>query len=475
VATARSKDPAHRAPARLPLKVQPVLVYEISQRKPATSWRIWGAALNEQDINEEKQRINQEMAQVRSGAEFPLDILPLAHAQDQDQASAIAKGNHDVILMYHGSGPYSILAALAEPRKWNLMFARHRTGPTCWGYGSVHLRFLRDFVDDFREPGMGLEDVVVDSQAELLRRLRALYGLKNTLGKRIVAVGGPSGVGPVGRYVHAPDRAREVWGLDIVTISYSELGERIKRARQDDALVRRCRDEADKFLAQRGITLDSSTNKDFVARSFFLTEIFKDLMDEQKTDAITINNCMTTIMPVAETTACLPLSLLNDEGYLAFCESDFVVIPSGMLLRYIAGKPVFLNDPTLMHEGVITLAHCTAPRKMDGEHYEDAKILTHNESDYGAAPKVEMRKGQRVTVLDPDFASRRWMGFEGTIIDNPALPMCRTQIDVQYQGDTDRLNQETKGYHWMVAYGNYLWETGYALKKAGVGWLNLSA
>lgn len=26
----------------------------------------------------------------------------------------------------------------------------------------------------------------------------------------------------------------------------------------------------------------------------------------------------------------------------------------------------------------------------------------------------------------------------------------------------------------MICYGNYLRETGYALRKAGIGWLNLS-
>ena len=66
----------------------------------------------------------------------------------------------------------------------------------------------------------------------------------------------------------------------------------------------------------------------------------------------------------------MALSTLNDDGYLAFCESDFVVIPSGMLTAAIAGKPVFLNDPTYPHDGVITLAHCTAPRKLDGANVE---------------------------------------------------------------------------------------------------------
>jgi hypothetical protein len=34
--------------------------------------------------------------------------------------------------------------------------------------------------------------------------------------------------------------------------------------------------------------------------------------------------------------------------------------------------------------------------------------------------------------------------------------------------------QEMRGFHWMTSYGGYLRETGYALKKLGVGLLNLS-
>ena len=56
-------------------------------------------------------------------------------------------------------------------------------------------------------------------------------------------------------------------------------------------------------------------------------------------------------MPIAQTSACLTLSVLNDAGYMAFCESDFVVIPAGILLAQISGRPQFLNDPTYPHDG----------------------------------------------------------------------------------------------------------------------------
>jgi hypothetical protein len=183
---------------------------------------------------------------------------------------------------------------------------------------------------------------------------------------------------------------------------------------------------------------------------------------------------MSTIMPMSETTACLPLSLINDSGALAFCESDFVVIPSGILLHHISGTPVFLNDPTYPHDGVITIAHCTAPRRMDGKRLEKATILTHFESDYGAAPKVEMQIGQVMTVLDPDFGCKRWIGFRGKVEANPFMAVCRSQVDVTIEGDCETLAQEMCGFHWMTGYGDYLKEVGYALGKMDIGWLNLS-
>jgi len=175
-------------------------------------------------------------------------------------------------------------------------------------------------------------------------------------------------------------------------------------------------------------------------------------------------------MPMSQTTACMTLSLLNDAGFLAFCESDFVVIPSGILLGNISGRPPFLNDPTYPHDGVITLAHCTGPRKMDGKNLEPVRILTHYESDYGAAPKVEMRVGQKLTMIAPDFASKRWLGLSGEIAAHPFMPVCRCQIDVRFQAESETVAERMPGFHWMVVYGDYLRETAYALRRVPIVW-----
>ncbi len=166
----------------------------------------------------------------------------------------------------------------------------------------------------------------MDSQDEVLWRLRALCGLKNTMGSRIVAIGGASGWAQP----KAPELAKERFKLDIQHVSYPELGELIKAARADAAAVALAKKRAEAYLKLPGTTLE--TDAKFVENALLLDQIFRAIMKKADCRAITINGCMGTIMPMAETTACLTLSTLNDDGYLAFCESDFVVIPSGILL-----------------------------------------------------------------------------------------------------------------------------------------------
>ncbi|MBN1845395.1 MAG: hypothetical protein JW810_06895 [Sedimentisphaerales bacterium] len=453
-----------------PLKVQPVLAVTLFQRREQTSWRSWGAIHTQQDITQEQQRIQQELDRMAKKAEFALEIMPLVTLNDPEQAAKIAQGPQDVTIMYAANSWLNVLEQLTNPDKWTIMFVRHKSGPVYLWYEIAHNRYLRKTVDQYGQPSMDCQDVVVDEYDDVLWRLRALFGLKNTLGKRMVAIGGPSGWGSGGQ--KAPDISRTVWKMDIQTVDYPTLGEMIKKARQNNGLVKRCHQQAEDYLKGRGVKLE--TNKEFVQNAFVLTEVFQNLMAQAQTDALTVNNCMGTIMPISETTACLPLCLLNDTGYNLYCESDFVVIPSGVLLHHISSQPVFLNDPTYPHHGVVTMAHCTAPRRMDGKNLEPVRVLTHFESDYGAAPKVEMKRGQRITVIDPDFDNQRWLGFEGEIIDNPFLDICRSQIDVQINGDCDTLVQETRGFHWMACYGDYLKEVSYALKKVGVDWMNLT-
>jgi hypothetical protein len=455
---------------RRPLKVKPILSYEIPERRHQTSWRSWGGIQTPADVEQESGRIRGELDKLRSSCDFPVEFLPLSAVRKAaDLSSVVDLTGSDAILLYAAGGWMDVLDTLGGMEKDVIIFCRHRSGPVYLWYEIVSPRYLRQHTDAPAVKGVADEDVVIDSQDEILWRLRGLVGLQNTLNTRILAIGGPDAWSQQAGVV--PKLVSDIWNFDIRTIPYEELGSLIKAARADREAMKKAREQAAAYLSTPGTTLE--TELSFVENAFLLEQVFRGLMKQADCRAITINGCMGTIMPLAETSACLTLSLLNDAGYLAFCESDFVVIPSGVLLANITGKPVFLNDPTYPHEGVITLAHCTAPRKMDGRKREPARILTHFESDYGAAPKVEMGRGQVLTNIVPDFASKRWVGLTGEIIDSPFLPICRSQIDVRFACDSQTLAQRMPGFHWMTGYGDYLRETGYALRRVNIAWENL--
>ena len=456
------------APGRKPLVVKPILAHEIPGRGDKTSWRNWGGIHTQEAANEEAARIQGELEKVKAAADFPVTFLPVDKVRGGGDIAKIQDlADADAVLVYAAGAGGDVMDAARKSGKQVLVFIRHKSGPVYLWYEIISPRYLRQHTDLLALKDLTYDDVVVDSLDELTWRLRALGGLKNTLGTRIITIGGASGwcCG------QAPQLAKDKWKLDIQDVAYPDLGRMIQAARQDASAVKSARDRAAAYLKEEGITLE--TSRQFVENAFLLEQVFRGIMNKAGARAMTINSCMGTIMPMAETTACLALSLLNDAGYQAYCESDFVVIPSGILLTQISGRPEFLNDPTYPHQGVITLAHCTAPRKMDGKKPEAARILTHFESDYGAAPKVEMAKGTKVTCVIPDFQEKKWTGFVGEIVDAPFLPICRSQIDVQYKVPDRKIAENMAGFHWMVVYGDYTREVGYAMRKTSIAWENL--
>jgi hypothetical protein len=463
---------AMEASKRKPLMVKPVLTYETPIRRPQTSWRSWGGIETEEQAREEQARIQQELATLRAAADFPLEFLPTSTGKNAAELAKIADaGNADLILVYAAGGTDpNLFAPLVQKGKDLIYFLRHSSGPLSFWYEAISPWYLHgNKSDQIVAKEIDGDDIVVDSVDELTWRLRALGGLKNARGTKIMAIGGAGGWGAGGGT--APGLAKEKWKIDIQTVTYDELAKLMKAAFADAEQVRRAQSRAAEYLGEPGVKLE--IDKKAVENAFLLEHVFRLLMAQAGAQAMTISGCMATVMPIAQTSACLALSTLNDDGYLAFCESDFVVIPAGMLLARISGRPHFLNDPTFPHGGVITLAHCTAPRKMDGKSLDPVRIVTHFESDYGAAPKVEFRKGQKVTSIIPDFAHARWVGLLGEVASAPFLPVCRAQMDISYKVSDRTLIENMPGFHWETIYGDYLREVGYALKKTPIKWVPL--
>lgn len=456
-----------------PIKVQPVLMYTVPQRREQTSWRSWGGVQTESAVNVEIERITGELKGLAAAADFGLDLRPVARVSSVEAAEGLSRQDHDVTLLYACTGGGNLLRACLRAKPHTLVFVRHRNGPVYYWYEALSTQYLEKsgaaagLSSDEQIPNAHVDDVVVDECVELLWRLRSLFAVKNFLGTRIVALGGPWG-----KYAaDAPQKAKERFRMEIVEVSYDAFAPLLSRARANRELVSAAEEATARYLALPKTKL--SADRRAVVNAFVLYHVIKELMLEHNATAFTVKSCMGTIIPMSETTACLPLGLLNDEGLIAFCESDFVIIPAGLLLRHIAAKPVFLHNSTFPHEGLVTCAHCTSPRRLDGRKYAPTHIVTHYESDYGAAPKVSMPLGQQVTFIDPEYSSTRWVGFTGVVKANPFYEICRSQQDVEIRGDWRKLRNEARDSHWVMVYGDYLKEAGYAARKLGMHWVSL--
>jgi L-fucose isomerase-like protein len=447
-----------------PLRVQPVLMYRVAQRREMASWKSWGGVQSEAAADEEAGRVTSELTELAALADFPMKVLPVLRVRSTDEAASAKAADCDALVLYPATGSSDTLNACI-PDKGAMIFVRHRSGPLYYWYEALSTRHLsKSSEGEDSKKRLSVNDVIVDDKQELQWRLRAWYASMNFLGARVVAIGGPQG-----KYAQdAPNLARSRFKLDIIDVSYADLGRRIESALSDHARVRTAERWTDRYLALPATILE--TDRRFVANAFILYGLFKEILQENGAHHITINQCMNTILPMSRTTACLALGLLNDEGYSAFCESDFVVVPAGIFLRYLSGKPVFMHNSTFPHNAVVTCAHCTSPRRMNSKEYEPVRLLTHYESEYGAAPKVEMPKGQEVTFIDPEYAKGRWVGIKGVVEANPFYEICRSQQDVRILGNWKRLLDEVRDSHWMMVYGDYLKEIGYAAPRMGVVW-----
>jgi len=84
---------------------------------------------------------------------------------------------------------------------------------------------------------------------------------------------------------------------------------------------------------------------------------------------------------------------------------------------------------------------------------------------------------RQMSILLPPSHGVPWvgrLGVSGLGKSNPSYEICRSQQDVEIQGDWKKLVNEVRDSHWMMAYGNHVKELAYAARELGIQWADLS-
>lgn len=197
---------------------------------------------------------------------------------------------------------------------------------------------------------------------------------------------------------------------------------RLERFLTDDRTPEQLREAARMFLALRKICADKNLNA-LTIKCFGL-----------------LNSC--------HTTACLALSLLNDEGIVSGCEGDIPALWTMLYARYAFGEPAFMANPSSSNrrEWTIDFAHCTIPLTM----VHGYRLPSHFESQTGIGIAGSVPSGRyRILKL---FGAQLNQYYEATgdIIMNTNIPQrCRTQIRFRFasEAEFDRFFRVSKGNH----------------------------
>jgi L-fucose isomerase-like protein len=157
-------------------------------------------------------------------------------------------------------------------------------------------------------------------------------------------------------------------------------------------------------------------------------------------------------------TACLALSLLNDEGITAACEGDKHALIAMLLAQDLTGQAGWMANPSSinMEEKRIIFAHCTVPFSFLNKE-EPITLKTHMESNISVAIEGSLHS-KEVTVFRFDEQYKKMLAFSGTIVGNNKKnpKLCRTQTEIQVQFDVSNWLENSVGNHQIIVYGNIL-------------------
>lgn len=194
-------------------------------------------------------------------------------------------------------------------------------------------------------------------------------------------------------------------------------------------------------------------NKETVHQALVFYLALKKLVKKYDLKGLTIK-CFD-LLKKYKNTACLALSLLNEEGITAGCEGDMPSLITMHVIHALTGRSSFMANPSKFNyeDNTVLLAHCTVPLNMCSSYSLD----THFESGLGIGVKGDMPEG-RITIckIAPDYSLDNTVCLPASIKESVSIPgYCRTQIVVSLneEGLIDIL-KASFGNHLIISYGD---------------------
>jgi hypothetical protein len=253
--------------------------------------------------------------------------------------------------------------------------------------------------------------------------------------------------GPTGRAI------QDVFGTKVQQVKGDEINEAYQKA--DVAEGRK--------MAQlwiKGAQKVVEPKVDEIEKSGRMYVAMRNLMDQYKSKAITMDCLGLFYSGKLSAYPCLGFFHLNNEGKVGACEADLRSTISMLAMGHLVGRPGYISDPVIdTSKNQIIYAHCVAPSKVYGPNGKSNPyhIRDHSEDRKGAAVRSLLPVGEIVTTIETNPVTQEIVIHTAKTVANiDEDKACRTKIAAEVK-DIDKLLGvwDRWGWHRVTFYGDY--------------------
>ncbi len=210
----------------------------------------------------------------------------------------------------------------------------------------------------------------------------------------------------------------------------------------------------------------------YVVNSAALYLAARKLMDGYGCNALSVGCCESPFLELEakhETTPCLALTLLNDQGLLISCQGDLSALLTVMVLTYLARKAVFMGNLGVpdREKSLLSVSHSAPGLRLNGLGAPRLPYSLHSFGvmDWGTAVYVDMTtlKGEVMTIARFDPLVRKLLVTKGELVESfPVERFCKQMIHVQVPDAAGFLRRAYADYgaHLTVVSGDYVRRLG---------------